>query len=77
MKCVLLEDEIPAQNIIKNYLDKIPDLNLVASFQTAKEASLFFQKNVADIVFLDINLPDISGIDFIKTIVNPLSCQLL
>lgn len=71
MKCILIEDEIPAQNILKNYLGKIPDITLVATFQTAKEASLFFQENSVDIVFLDINLPDISGIDFIKTILHP------
>ena len=71
IRCVVLEDEIPAQNILKNYLGKIPDLEISATFQTAKEASLYFQDNSTDIVFLDINLPDISGIDFIKTIVNP------
>lgn len=71
MKCIILEDEIPAQNILKNFLCKIPDIEIVGIFQTAKDASLFFQEHSADIVFLDINLPDISGIDFIKTIIHP------
>jgi len=71
MKCIILEDEIPAQNILQNYLGKIPNIEVLATFQTAKQASLFFKNHVADIVFLDINLPDISGIDFIKTIINP------
>ncbi len=71
MKCMILEDEIPAQNILKNFLGKIPDIEIVATFQTAKDASLFFREHTADIVFLDINLPDISGIDFIKTIIHP------
>lgn len=71
MKCIILEDEIPAQNILKNFLGKIPDIEIVGIFQTAKDASLFFREHTADIVFLDINLPDISGIDFIKTIIHP------
>lgn len=71
MRSIIIEDEIPAQNILKNYLSKIPDINLEATFQTAKEANLFFQNNTVDVVFLDINLPDISGIDFIKTITHP------
>ena len=42
MRSIIIEDEIPAQNILKKYLSKIPDINLEATFQTAKEASLFF-----------------------------------
>jgi DNA-binding LytR/AlgR family response regulator len=71
MRCIILEDEIPAQNILKNFLAKVPDMQIVGVFQTAKAASLFFQDNTADVIFLDINLPDISGIDFIKTIIKP------
>lgn len=71
MKCILIEDELPAQNIIKNFIQKIPDVEVLATFQTALEANKFFKTQVADVVFLDINLPDISGIDFIKTVKNP------
>ncbi|WBX73659.1 LytTR family DNA-binding domain-containing protein [Tenacibaculum pacificus] len=71
MDCIIIEDELPAQNIIKNYIRKIPDLEVIATFQTAMKANEFFKNNTVDIVFLDINLPDISGLDFIKTIKNP------
>lgn len=71
MKCIILEDEIPAQNILKNYIGKIPDITLMGVFKTCNEANTFFKANRTDIIFLDINLPDISGIDFIKTIKNP------
>jgi len=71
MTCIIIEDEIPAQNILKNFLGKLPNLQLKATFQAAIEANLFLKNETVDVVFLDINLPDISGMDFIKTIKNP------
>ncbi|CAL2089025.1 DNA-binding response regulator [Tenacibaculum sp. 190524A05c] len=71
MTCIILEDELPAQNLLKNFLKKIPDVKLVAAFQTALDANTFLKENEVDFLFLDINLPDILGIDFIKTIKNP------
>ncbi len=71
MNCIIIEDEIPAQNILKNFLQKIPDIKLIGAFQTATEANSFLKNNTVDFLFLDINLPDIVGIDFIKTIQNP------
>ncbi|WP_275315970.1 LytR/AlgR family response regulator transcription factor [Tenacibaculum bernardetii] len=71
MNCIIIEDELPAQNIVKNYIRKIPDLELIAAFQTATSANEFLKSNTVDIIFLDINLPDIPGLDFIKTIRNP------
>jgi len=71
MNCIIIEDEIPAQKILKNYISKVPNLTLVDTFKAAIEANSFLNTNSVDVVFLDINLPDISGIDFIKTIKNP------
>jgi len=71
MNCIIIEDELPAQNVLKNYVRKIPDLNLINTFQTAIGANTFLKENTVDTIFLDINLPDISGLDFIKTIKNP------
>lgn len=69
--CIIIEDELPAQNILKNFIRKVPNIQLIASFQTAKEANTFLNDTTVDFLFLDINLPDILGIDFIKTIQNP------
>ncbi len=69
--CVIIEDEIPAQKIITNFLSKLPNVELVATFNAAIEANTFLNKQEVDIVFLDINLPDMSGLDFIKTVKNP------
>ena len=71
MKCIIIEDELPAQLVLKNYLKKFDQLELISSFQTAIEANSFLKNNTVDLVFLDINLPDISGLDFIKTVQNP------
>ncbi|MDO5972377.1 LytTR family DNA-binding domain-containing protein [Flavivirga aquimarina] len=71
MNCIIIEDEIPAQKILKSFISKIPSLNLVETFKAAIEANAFLINNTADVVFLDINLPDMSGLDFIKTIKNP------
>ncbi|WP_273568757.1 LytR/AlgR family response regulator transcription factor [Maribacter halichondriae] len=71
MKCVIIEDEIPAQRILENYISKIPDLELIGKFQSALEANSSLRKIDVDVVFLDINLPDISGIQYIKTLAHP------
>ena len=71
MNCIIIEDEIPAQRVLKNFIGKVPNLNLIDTFKAAIEANSFLNSNTVDIVFLDINLPDMSGLDFIKTIKNP------
>ncbi len=71
MTCIIVEDELPAQNLLKNYLSKIPDMQLLATFQSAMDANNYFKSNTVDLVFLDVNLPDMSGLDFIKTVKNP------
>ena len=71
MTCIIIEDEIPAQRILKSYLNKLPNIELVNTFNACIEANSFLRNNKVDLVFLDINLPDISGIDFIKTVKNP------
>lgn len=71
MKCIIIEDEIPAQKLVERYISKLPELRLIAAFQSALEANRFIKNNAVDLVFLDINLPDISGIQYIKTLSNP------
>jgi two-component system response regulator LytT len=71
MNCIIIEDEIPAQKILKNFIGKIPNLELIRTFNAAIEAYSFLNSNEVDLVFLDINLPDMSGMEFIKTVKNP------
>ena len=71
MNCVIIEDEIPAQILVKRYISKLPELRLIAAFQSALEANSFLKNNAVDLIFLDINLPDITGIQYIRTLNNP------
>lgn len=71
MNCIIIEDEIPAQKILKNFIGKIPNLELIGAFNAAIEAYSFLNSNEVDLVFLDINLPDMSGLEFIKTVKTP------
>lgn len=71
MNCIIVEDEIPAQKILKSFIAKIPSIKLIGTFKAAIEANAFLNNNTVDLVFLDINLPDMTGLDFIRTIKNP------
>ncbi len=71
MNCIIIEDEIPAQKILQNFIGKMPNVELKGTFNAAIEAYSFLSNNEIDLIFLDINLPDISGLDFIKTVKNP------
>jgi len=71
MRCIVVEDEIPAQKIVQNYISKLPDLDLAGTFQSALEANAFMKTTAIDLIFMDINLPDINGIQYIKTLINP------
>ncbi|MET2984815.1 LytR/AlgR family response regulator transcription factor [Aureibaculum conchae] len=71
MKCIIIEDELPAQRILKSYISKLKQLELVAVYQTALEANLALSTDQIDLLFLDINLPDINGMAFIATLPNP------
>src|SRR6187200_2098910 len=69
--CIIIEDEPLAQNILKKYIADHPSLELVAICADALEAqSILTQQNI-QILFLDINLPKLSGINFIKTLIHP------
>ena len=71
MNCVIIEDELPAQKLVERYISKLPELKLIASFQSALEANGFLQRSNVDLIFLDINLPDITGIQYIRTLSSP------
>ena len=66
IKCIIVDDEPSAVDILKIYVEKIPYLSLQLATTDAIEALTFIQTNQTDLVFLDINMPDISGLDFAK-----------
>ncbi|NJB82759.1 LytR/AlgR family response regulator transcription factor [Wenyingzhuangia aestuarii] len=71
MNCIIIEDQLPAQRILKKYIQDIGTLTLKATFTNALEAIQFLQTEEIEFIFLDIHLPKLSGIDFLKTYKNP------
>lgn len=67
-KCIIIDDEQPARRLIENYCKKLDDLMVVGSFKSALKAMPSLKEQDIDILFLDIQMPDISGLDFLKTI---------
>ncbi|WP_298318009.1 LytTR family DNA-binding domain-containing protein [uncultured Aquimarina sp.] len=71
MKCIIIEDQLPAQRILKKYIEDTGSLTLIGTFTDALEAMEMMKLTQVDVIFLDIHLPKISGIDFLKTLSNP------
>lgn len=71
MDCIIIEDQPPAQRILKKFIEDIGTLNLKATFSDAIQAMAFLKSEAVDLIFLDIHLPKISGIDFLKTMPHP------
>lgn len=69
-KCIIVEDEPLATNVLKSYIQRIPYLDLKGEFREAISASQELQQNETDIMFLDIHLPEIKGLDFLRTLTN-------
>ena len=68
LKCVVVDDEPMAREIIETYIAKTPNLELISSCKNATEAILFAQENEVDLFFIDINMPEISGLSLAKII---------
>lgn len=66
--CLIIDDEPLARELIETYLEKLPDFNLIASCKSALEASTILSNTKIDLLFLDIEMPQIKGIDFFKTL---------
>lgn len=69
--CLIVEDELPAQKILHNFIGKLNTLEVIGTCKNALEASDFLINLEVDILFLDINLPGFSGIDFLKSLSKP------
>lgn len=68
---IIVDDEPLAQDVLETYIEKIPDLNLVKKCSNALEANEALKNNDIDLMFLDIQMPQITGTDFLKTLKNP------
>lgn len=71
LSCVIVDDEQPALNILIKYVEKTPFLDLRIATTNALEAQMYIQQNSIDIVFLDIQMPDLDGISFLTSLSSP------
>ena len=70
MNCIIVDDEPLAQQVIEEYVKTIPFLTLVAKCSSAFEAFDKLRTQKVDLIFLDIHMPNVSGIDFINALDN-------
>ena len=71
IRCMAIDDEPLALQQIVTYIKKVPFLELAAQCQSALEARQFLEQDTVDAIFCDINMPDLNGMDFIKSLVTP------
>ncbi|MDL5514567.1 LytTR family DNA-binding domain-containing protein [Arenibacter sp. M-2] len=70
MKCLIVDDENIARKILSDYVGKVPELELVASCSSALQALNHIKNDHIDVLFLDIQMPDLTGLDFLKILPN-------
>lgn len=71
LNCVIVDDEPLAISIIEDHLKKLPFVNVIGKFESAIPVYEFLKQNRVDLLFLDIKMPNLSGIDFIKSLDKP------
>src|SRR5687767_8163287 len=71
IKCIIVDDEPLAIEIVESYVNRIDQLQLEGTFRNAVQAFAYLQQHPVDLIFLDIQMPRLSGIDFLKTLKNP------
>ena len=71
IRCLAIDDEPLALGQLIAYIGKVPFLELAAQCQSALEARQFLESDTVDAIFCDINMPDLNGMDFVKSLVSP------
>ncbi|GAB3513036.1 LytR/AlgR family response regulator transcription factor [Emticicia fontis] len=71
LNCIIIEDEPLAVKILTDYISEIPFLSLQATFKDAILATEYLHQHTPDLIFLDIHLPKLKGMAFLKTLSNP------
>ena len=69
VKCIVIDDEPLALRQLQSYISKIPYLEALKYFSSAVDAQAYLMDNSVDLIFVDINMPDLSGIDFVHSLI--------
>ena len=70
IKCLIVDDEPMARDVIRRYIEKVPVLQLVGECGNAIDAMVFLHNEAVDLIFLDIRMPHLTGTDFVKSLRN-------
>lgn len=70
MKCIAIDDEPLALSVVEDYVKRVPYLELIGAYENPFEALQVINRQAIDIVFIDINMPGLSGIDLVKSLQN-------
>jgi two-component system, LytTR family, response regulator len=71
LKCIIVEDEPLAAKVLADYISQVPFLELQGTFKDAILATEFLHDHTVDLIFLDIHLPKLKGMAFLKTLTHP------
>ncbi len=70
IKCIIVDDEPMARDVIRRYIQKVPFLQLMDEFANAIDATVYLQEQSVDIIFLDIRMPQLTGTEFVRSLRN-------
>ncbi|MBN1272842.1 MAG: response regulator transcription factor [Candidatus Aminicenantes bacterium] len=71
IRCMIVDDEPLAQKVLEKYIASLPSLELTHICRNALEATSYLHEQVVNLIFLDIKMPGLSGMEFLKTLTNP------
>jgi len=66
LSCIIVDDEPVARKILQEFVEQLPFLDLQGKFENAGKAEMFLKHNKADLIFLDIEMPKVSGLEFLQ-----------
>jgi DNA-binding LytR/AlgR family response regulator len=69
--CIIVDDEPAAHYVLVSHLNQVPDLELIGQFYNGVEARQFLEFNEVDLMFLDINMPEVSGLELLRNLPHP------
>ena len=71
IRCIAIDDEPPALLLLQEYISRIPGLQLTRSFEDAVKGKEYLEQEGTELLFIDINMPDISGLDLVRSLAHP------